>query len=65
MDKDIFEGKWTQIKGKLRETWGDMTDDELEEAKGNREQLAGKIQEKYGESKDDVRKKVDEILDNA
>ncbi|MGP6087395.1 CsbD family protein [Antarctobacter jejuensis] len=65
MDRDIIEGKWTQIKGRLREAYGALTDDELEEARGDREQLEGKIQERLGQTKDEARKTVDEILEKV
>lgn len=64
MDRDIIEGKWTEIKGKLRESYGELTDDELEEARGNREQLEGKLQQRYGQSKDEAREAVDRILNS-
>ncbi|ABV95894.1 CsbD family protein (plasmid) [Dinoroseobacter shibae DFL 12 = DSM 16493] len=64
MDSDRIEGKWTELKGKLREQYGDLTDDEIEEARGNREQLEGKLQQKYGKTKDEARKEVDRMLDS-
>ncbi|MGE5780993.1 MAG: CsbD family protein, partial [Hyphomicrobiales bacterium] len=42
MNWDQTKGKWTQFKGKAREQWGDLTNDDLEKAKGNREQLGGR-----------------------
>ena len=62
MDRDRIEGKWTEIKGRLREAYGDMTDDELEQARGNREQIEGLIQQKTGETKDDARASFDRLL---
>jgi len=62
MDRDVIEGKWTEIKGQLREAYGDLTDDDVEEAKGNREQMEGVLQQKLGKSKDEVRQTVDRIL---
>ncbi|WP_300582922.1 CsbD family protein [Marivita sp.] len=64
MDRDVIEGKWTEIKGQLREAYGDLTDDDVEEAKGNREQMEGVLQQKLGKSKDEVRQTVDRILNN-
>lgn len=64
MNKDTVSGQWKQMKGKMREQWGKLTDDELERIKGDREQLAGKIQEKYGHSKDAAKKEVDNFFDN-
>ncbi|WP_121630795.1 CsbD family protein [Tropicibacter alexandrii] len=62
MDQDRIEGKWTEIKGRLREAYGDLTDDELERTRGNREQIEGLIQQKTGESKDDARASFDRLL---
>ena len=46
MNWDQIEGNWKQFTGKAREQWGDLTDDEVQQAKGNREQLAGVIQKR-------------------
>lgn len=62
MDNDRLEGKWTEVKGRLREAYGVLTEDELEEARGNREQLEGKLQQRLGKSKDEAREALDEIL---
>lgn len=59
MNWDIVEGKWTQLKGSVREEWGKLTDDEIDEIEGNREQLVGKIQEKYGVARDKAENQVD------
>ena len=64
MDRDVIEGKWTEIKGQLREAYGDLTDDDVEETKGNREQMEGVLQQKLGKSKNEVRQTVDRILNN-
>jgi len=60
MNWDIVQGKWKQYKGSAKEKWGDLTDDELDQAAGQRDQLVGKIQEKYGVTKDEAEKQVDE-----
>ena len=59
MNWDQLQGKWTEFKGSAREKWGELTDDELEQAKGDREKLAGKIQQRYGKSKEEAKKEVD------
>lgn len=64
MDRDRIEGNWNQIKGQLRETYGDLTDDDIEEAKGEREQMIGALQAKVGKDKEEVRRDVDRILGN-
>jgi uncharacterized protein YjbJ (UPF0337 family) len=48
MNKDIFEGKWKEMRGQVKEWWGHLTDDDLEQAGGNAEQIVGLLQEKYG-----------------
>ena len=58
MNNDIFAGNWKQMKGKLREKWGKLTDDDLDVVAGRREQLAGRIQERYGIAKDEVEKQI-------
>lgn len=61
MNTDIIKGKWKQLNGKIKAKWGDITDDDLTIAEGNREYLAGKIQERYGVTKDVAQKQVDEF----
>jgi uncharacterized protein YjbJ (UPF0337 family) len=65
MDWDRVEGNWKQFKGKFKEKWGKLTDDDLDVIQGNRDQLEGKLQERYGTAKDQVRKDVDSCLDRA
>ena len=61
MSWDQVEGNWKQFKGKVRETWGKLTDDELEQIAGKRDILLGKIQEKYGIAKDEAEARVKEF----
>lgn len=62
MNKDILAGKWKQLKGKVKEEWGDLTDDELDQMEGQSEKLAGKLQEKYGYSKDEAEDKINDFV---
>ena len=48
MNKDIFEGKWKEMRGQIKEWWGDLTDEELEQAAGSAEKIVGLLQQKYG-----------------
>ena len=52
MNTDIIKGKWKQLSGRIKQQWGDLTDDDLTAAEGSRDYLAGKIQERYGIAKD-------------
>lgn len=58
MNKDTVEGNWLQFKGKVKEQWGKLTEDDLDIIAGRREQLLGKIQERHGISKDEAEKQV-------
>lgn len=62
MNKDIAEGKWKEMKGKIREQYGKLSDDEIQEAKGSSEKLSGKLQSKYGFAKDEADKKANELF---
>jgi uncharacterized protein YjbJ (UPF0337 family) len=59
MDWNRVEGNWKQIKGKVKEQWGKLTDDDLDVINGRRDQLEGKIQERYGYQKDQARNEID------
>lgn len=58
MNWDRIEGNWKQLKGKVKEQWGKLTDDDLDRVAGKRDQLAGKIQESYGVGKDEAERQV-------
>jgi uncharacterized protein YjbJ (UPF0337 family) len=48
MSQEVFKGQWKQLKGKLKEWWGDLTDDDVNRIDGNQERLIGALQERYG-----------------
>jgi uncharacterized protein YjbJ (UPF0337 family) len=62
MASDILTGNWKQLRGKVKETWGELTDDELDEIEGKRDQLLGKLQEKYGYTKARAEREINEFL---
>ncbi|CAN7602474.1 CsbD family protein [Pararhizobium sp. LjRoot235] len=59
MDWNRVEGNWKQFKGKVKEQWGKLTDDDLDRIAGKRDQLEGTIQERYGLEKDRAKADVD------
>ncbi len=59
MNSDRIEGNWKEMKGKVQQKWGKLTDDELDVIDGRREELVGKIQQAYGKSRDEAEKEVD------
>lgn len=58
MNKQTIEGNWMQLKGKVRETWGNLTDDDIDVIAGKRDQLVGKLKERYGKSEEDIEREV-------
>jgi uncharacterized protein YjbJ (UPF0337 family) len=48
MNEDVFDGWWKQMKGQVREWWGDLTDDDVEKIGGKKDRLLGALQERYG-----------------
>jgi uncharacterized protein YjbJ (UPF0337 family) len=61
MSWNKVEGNWNQFKGKVKEKWGELTDDELDQIAGKRDILIGKIQEKYGIVEDEAEKRIKEF----
>lgn len=61
MNQDIAEGKWEQIKGSVKEKWGDLTDNDITQVKGSAEKMCGVLQEKYGKSREQAEKEVNDF----
>lgn len=61
---DQLAGQWKQFRGSVREAWGRLTDDDLEQVRGNRDKLVGRIQERYGIAKEEASSQVDEWVEN-
>ncbi|MEQ8815370.1 MAG: CsbD family protein [Thalassobaculum sp.] len=62
MNRDQIQGNWKQLKGKVQQQWGKLTDDDLDRIEGTQEELEGRIQERYGKSREEARKEVDDWL---
>lgn len=58
MNKDIFEGKWDELKGKVKQQWGWLTDNDLKQIEGSHQELFGKLQQHYGYSRDEAERAV-------
>lgn len=63
MNWDRIEGNWKVFRGRVKEKWGKLTDDDLDLAAGKRDQLAGRIQERYGIAKDEADRQLTEWVD--
>jgi uncharacterized protein YjbJ (UPF0337 family) len=63
MTRDEFEGKWWQLRGAIREKWGDLLDDQRKKMAGKKEILVGKLQERYGVKREEAEEQLDEWME--
>jgi uncharacterized protein YjbJ (UPF0337 family) len=62
MNEDVLKGKWKEIKGRVKENWGKLTDDDLTQVEGNKEKLLGLLQQKYGYAKDKAEQEYKDFI---
>lgn len=62
INENILEGKWKTVKGQIRTAWGKLTDDEVEQTKGNVTKIAGLVQERYGEKEESIRERINRFV---
>ncbi len=65
MNSSVLEGQWRQLRGKIQEEWGDLTDDDLDKVNGKYDQLVGILQQRYGYGKADAEHRVSTFLDSV
>jgi len=63
MNSDQFKGAWKGFKGEAQKRWGKLTDDDLEQIKGNRDILIGRIQQRYGTAREEIERDIDRWAD--
>jgi uncharacterized protein YjbJ (UPF0337 family) len=61
MNTTVVKGNWNELKGKLKQKFADLTDDDLMYAEGKEDELLGKLQIKLGKSKEELRKIISEL----
>jgi uncharacterized protein YjbJ (UPF0337 family) len=61
MNKLGLKGNWNEIKGKLKQKYGELTDDDLVFAEGKEDELYGRLQQRLGKSKDELRKEIEKF----
>jgi uncharacterized protein YjbJ (UPF0337 family) len=61
MNQEQASGNWKIFKGKVKEQWGKLTDDDLKVLEGNRDQLVGSVQKRYGIAKEEAERQVNEF----
>jgi uncharacterized protein YjbJ (UPF0337 family) len=64
MDTNRIEGSWSELKGKAKQQWGNLTDNELTQIGGKKDELIGRIQARYGYSKDKAKQEVESWLES-
>jgi uncharacterized protein YjbJ (UPF0337 family) len=62
MNKDVFEGKWKQVRGEVRGWWGKLTDDDVDKVGGQFDVFVGLIQQKYGYSREHAEKEIEKQM---
>ena len=65
MNTDTVKGNWNELKGKVKERWGKLTDDDLTVINGKRDQLVGRLQQIYGRRREDLEREVKEFYDQC
>ncbi|HEY7698328.1 MAG TPA: CsbD family protein [Vicinamibacteria bacterium] len=63
MNEDVFKGNWKQMKGRLKQWWGRLTDDDVDRISGNAEELIGVLQERYGYEREEAEAEVSRRLE--
>ncbi len=61
MNKDIAQGKWEQLKGSIKQTWGNLTDNDIAQVNGDAQKMCGLLQETYGISREVAQREVDDF----
>jgi uncharacterized protein YjbJ (UPF0337 family) len=61
MDNLRIKGNWTELKGKMKQKYGQLTDDDLKYAEGKEDELVGKLQKKLGKTREEVIKEIDSL----
>lgn len=65
MNKDIFKGHWKEFKGKIKQEWGKLTDDDITRIEGNYDELEGLLQRHYGYQKEEAKKSIEKFIDKC
>jgi len=68
LNHDVFEGKWKEMRGQVKEWWGKLTDDDLDRVEGKADQLVGLLQQKYGYTREraaqEFNRRLEEVKEN-
>ena len=62
MNTDVLQGNWKQLRGRVKEMWGNLTDDDLDRIDGRADRLIGLLQEKYGYARDKAKAEIRRLM---
>jgi len=62
-NRDVLAGQWKQIRGKVKQTWGKLTDNDLDRISGHFDELVGLVQQRYGYARDKAEKEVTQFIE--
>jgi uncharacterized protein YjbJ (UPF0337 family) len=65
MNQDMFEGKWKEMRGQVKEWWGKLTDDDLQTVDGKADKLIGLLQQRYGYTREKAKEEFNRRLSEA
>ncbi len=65
VNEQVLSGKWNEISGKIREKWGQLTDDDMQTFHGNAQQLVGLIQRKTGAARAEIEKYIESVIPSS
>ena len=65
MNKDIIKGHWKELKGKVKQQWGKLTDDDISQLQGTYDELEGLLQKHYGYRKEEVEKEIKKFVERC
>lgn len=65
VNEQTLQGNWNEIKGKLKSKWGQLTNDDLQQVRGNLDQLVGLIQRKTGEARQSIETFLEDLTANG
>ncbi len=63
MNRDVLKGQWRELRGRVKQTWGKLTDDDLTQIEGNFDRLIGVLQQRYGFARADAERSVNQFLE--
>jgi uncharacterized protein YjbJ (UPF0337 family) len=61
MDKQQMKGSWNEVKGKLKQKYGQLTDDDLTYAEGKEDEMYGRLQQRLGKTKEEIKREIDTL----